>query len=309
MQWGFDWGFASAPLVDGDSAHLPGRRLAGRPRRRLRQDDRGRTVAGSAERGGPRGRAAHHHRGRGGAAAHHLESRGGRLAGSGDGGDVLAAAVRRRRSHDGGGAGAGGGRPALLHHVLRRSDDAGPQSGSPGGAIAWKGNSNSENPHRGPARGARHPPIIDGGYIYGICSYGQLRCLDAETGERIWETQAATVERRRWVSGFMVKNRDRVFLNNDRGELIIARMSPAGYDEISRTRLIEPTSLPGNRRGAAQRQLGPSRLRQPACVDPERRGDRQLLAGCGRLLMRSGAPNAAGGRRERGPRVHVISVK
>ena len=46
----------------------------------------------------------------------------------------------------------------------------------------------------------------------------------------------------------MVRNGDRVLLNNDRGDLIIARLSPSGYEEISRTHLIAPTSAPGNRR-------------------------------------------------------------
>ena len=32
-------------------------------------------------------------------------------------------------------------------------------------------------------------PLIDGDYIYGICSYGQLRCLPRTTGERVWETK------------------------------------------------------------------------------------------------------------------------
>ena len=38
------------------------------------------------------------------------------------------------------------------------------------------------------------------------------------------------------------------FINNDRGELIIAKLAPDGYHEISRTQLIKPTSNPGNRR-------------------------------------------------------------
>ena len=117
----------------------------------------------------------------------------------------------------------------------------------PDATIAWKGSSNSEIRTEG-LHAVLATPIIDGGYIYGICSYGQLRCLDARTGERIWETQEATVERRRWVSGFMVKNGNRIFMNNDRGELIIARLHPTGYEEISRTPLIAPTSPPGNRR-------------------------------------------------------------
>ncbi len=117
----------------------------------------------------------------------------------------------------------------------------------PGATVAWKGTSNSEIRTEG-LHAVLATPIIDGGYIYGICSYGQLRCLNAATGERVWETQEATVERRRWVSGFMVKNGNRVFINNDRGELIISRLSPSGYEEISRTHLIDPTSPPGNRR-------------------------------------------------------------
>ena len=43
-------------------------------------------------------------------------------------------------------------------------------------------------------------------------------------------------------------NGDRLFINNDRGELIIVQPDPAGYKEISRTALIKPTSPPGNRR-------------------------------------------------------------
>jgi outer membrane protein assembly factor BamB len=117
----------------------------------------------------------------------------------------------------------------------------------PGASVAWKGTSNSEIQTDG-LHAVLATPIVDGGYIYGICSYGQLRCLNANTGERIWETQDATIERRRWVSGFMVRNGNRVLISNDRGELIISKLSPTGYDEISRTQLIMPTSPPGNRR-------------------------------------------------------------
>ena len=65
----------------------------------------------------------------------------------------------------------------------------------------------------------------------------------------------------------MVKNGDRFFLFNDAGELIIAKLSPKGYEEIDRAKVIEPTghamgrdvvySMPGVRQQAhvrAQRQ-------------------------------------------------------
>jgi hypothetical protein len=40
----------------------------------------------------------------------------------------------------------------------------------------------------------------------------------------------------------MVRNGDRMWMFNERGELIIARLSPAGFEEISRAKLIDPTT-------------------------------------------------------------------
>jgi outer membrane protein assembly factor BamB len=91
-------------------------------------------------------------------------------------------------------------------------------------------------------------PLIDGDYIYGICSYGQLRCLRRTTGERVWETQAVTVEKARNATAWMVRNQDRTLILNDRGELVLAKLAPSGYVEIGRTKVIKPTSPPGARR-------------------------------------------------------------
>ena len=84
-------------------------------------------------------------------------------------------------------------------------------------------------------------PLMTGGYIYGTDSYGELRCLDANTGERLWEDQTAT-PRARWSNIHFVAHGDRTFLFNERGELIIARLSPQGFEEIDRALLIEPTT-------------------------------------------------------------------
>ena len=117
----------------------------------------------------------------------------------------------------------------------------------PDAEMRWRGDSHSEILTDG-LHAVIGTPIIEGDYIYGFGSYGQLRCLVAATGERVWETQEATGERARWTSAFMVTHEDRVFINNDRGDLIIAKLSPEGYEEISRTSLLKPTSRPGNRR-------------------------------------------------------------
>ena len=117
----------------------------------------------------------------------------------------------------------------------------------PDAEMVWKGESNNEILTDG-LHSVMTTPVILGDHIYGVGSFGQFRALDATTGERLWETQALTGERARWASAFIVAHEDRFFINNDRGELIIARFSPDGYEEIGRTALIEPTSNSSNRR-------------------------------------------------------------
>jgi outer membrane protein assembly factor BamB len=93
-------------------------------------------------------------------------------------------------------------------------------------------------------------PFLENGYIYGVCSYGQLRCLKADTGERIWETLNATTpdgKEMRWANAFLVKNGNHFFLFNEKGDLIIANLSPKGYEEISRAHLLEPTNTAAGR--------------------------------------------------------------
>ncbi len=143
----------------------------------------------------------------------------------------------------------------------------------PRGRLRWKGKSGSEIKTDG-LHALISTPVIAGDYIYGICSYGQLRCLNAKTGERIWETLAVTKERARWAAGFIVRHGDRYFINNDRGELIIAKLSPAGYREISRTKLIQPTS-----RVSRRRELGAVNWSHPAYANKHifARNDKEIL--------------------------------
>lgn len=83
-------------------------------------------------------------------------------------------------------------------------------------------------------------PLIRGDYVYGVDSYGELRCLDARSGDRVWEDLTAT-PRARWSNVHMVRNGERIWMFNERGELIICTLSPQGFHEISRAKLLEPT--------------------------------------------------------------------
>lgn len=92
---------------------------------------------------------------------------------------------------------------------------------------------------------ALHPmiatPLLRGNHIFGVDSYGELRCLDAANGDRLWEDQSA-VPHGRWSTLFFVQNGERTWIFSEEGFLIIAELSPSGYREISRTRIIEPTT-------------------------------------------------------------------
>ncbi len=86
-------------------------------------------------------------------------------------------------------------------------------------------------------------PLIENGFIYSPCSYGQFRCLKADTGERLWETFAPTSGKSaRWGNAFVVKNGARSFIFSEQGDLIIAKLSPEKYDEISRAHLLDPVN-------------------------------------------------------------------
>jgi outer membrane protein assembly factor BamB len=91
-------------------------------------------------------------------------------------------------------------------------------------------------------------PYMQDGYVYGVDSYGEFRCLDGKTGDRVWESQQPT-PKSRWSTVHLVRNGDRVWMFNERGELIISKLSPRGYEEISRAKLIEPTRVQLPQRG------------------------------------------------------------
>ncbi len=67
-----------------------------------------------------------------------------------------------------------------------------------------------------------------------------MRCLDARTGERLWEDLTAT-PKSRWSTIHFVRQQDRFWMFNERGELLIGKLSPEGFQEISRAKLLEPT--------------------------------------------------------------------
>jgi outer membrane protein assembly factor BamB len=84
-------------------------------------------------------------------------------------------------------------------------------------------------------------PLFRDDFVYSPRSGGSFVCLEAGTGRELWQTNAVTG----LCPGACVHltpNESSVFLFTDRGDLVRAQLTPAGYKELSRTHLIEPTS-------------------------------------------------------------------
>lgn len=115
----------------------------------------------------------------------------------------------------------------------------------PAATMMWKGSSRIEMPNETDGlHSVITTPLIIDDYVYGVGSYGELRGLDARTGERLWMSGEMTPQAR-WGGAFIVKNGDRYFVNNDDGDLIIAQFTPEGYVELDRTKLIAATTSAG----------------------------------------------------------------
>ena len=113
----------------------------------------------------------------------------------------------------------------------------------PGATILWSGAGESDRDYPSPNSldSVISTPVIQGDYVYGLDGMGMLRCLELTTGKQVWEVRDLLKERAKYGTAFFVRVGDRYFINNDRGELVIAKLSPRGFEEISRTKLIEPT--------------------------------------------------------------------
>jgi len=83
-------------------------------------------------------------------------------------------------------------------------------------------------------------PLWQGDYIFSAKGYGDLVCLEAATGKQLWSTNGLTAAKN-GASINITPQGKRYFLFTDEGNLLIAELSSAGYREISRAHLLDPT--------------------------------------------------------------------
>ena len=122
-----------------------------------------------------------------------------------------------------------GGRAALPERLLRRALMLKLRQDEPGIEKLWRRHGMSER-FTDALHAMISTPLMEGDYVYGVDSYGELRCLDARTGDRIWEDLTA-VPQGPLGHDPHGRNGGRVWMFNERGELLIGTLSPRGFQE------------------------------------------------------------------------------
>lgn len=98
---------------------------------------------------------------------------------------------------------------------------------------------------------ANATPIADANadVLYGVeANASALAAIDMKTGERLWQSQKPVMgsdkrNKSRHGTVFPVRqgDTDRFWLAAETGDLILARLTPKGYEELGRKKLVEPT--------------------------------------------------------------------
>ena len=107
--------------------------------------------------------------------------------------------------------------------------------GSTEASILWEDRRN--------LRGLMCQPLYREGYGYLLDKRHGLTCFELKTGKKIWDAANRMTPKGRNPQATMVwlGDEDRVIVLNSDGELILARFNPEGYQEQSRTKIIDPT--------------------------------------------------------------------
>ena len=94
-------------------------------------------------------------------------------------------------------------------------------------------------------------PLLQDGLVFCPTSKGHLLCLDAATGKQLWQAdQVSESKSGGSIHITAVPSIRGAFLFTDRGDLILSWLAAAGYHELGRFHLLEPTADYGQRKMA-----------------------------------------------------------
>jgi outer membrane protein assembly factor BamB len=86
-------------------------------------------------------------------------------------------------------------------------------------------------------------PTTKDNVLYGVDQKGVLRAVELPDGKKLWETPKPMGERpANSGTAFIIPHGDDYWMFVETGDLVIAKLSPQGFEEIDRAHVIEPTN-------------------------------------------------------------------
>jgi outer membrane protein assembly factor BamB len=109
---------------------------------------------------------------------------------------------------------------------------------APGVEVVWR-----NKPKQG-ISAVNVQPFVADGLVYGFHENGELRAMRLPDGDFAWRGGGPLGGRPQGSgTAFITRHGDRFFLFAETGDLVIAKLTPTGYEELSRANLIEPTNV------------------------------------------------------------------
>jgi outer membrane protein assembly factor BamB len=86
-------------------------------------------------------------------------------------------------------------------------------------------------------------PFLQDGVLYGYDDSGIMYAVELPSGKRLWDGPGPVGgEPKGSETAFIVKNGDRFFFFAETGHLVIGKLTPKGYEEIDRVKVIDQTN-------------------------------------------------------------------
>jgi outer membrane protein assembly factor BamB len=107
--------------------------------------------------------------------------------------------------------------------------------------VAWKSDRENAALTEGKLCALCPTPVLQDGCVFGVSFDGRLMCIDADSGEKLWESYAV-------LGGeavdcgvvFLVPQGNRFVLFTEQGDLVFAKLTRKEYKEMSRAHILDP---------------------------------------------------------------------
>ncbi|MBN9117662.1 MAG: PQQ-like beta-propeller repeat protein [Planctomycetes bacterium] len=111
------------------------------------------------------------------------------------------------------------------------------KSDKPGAEVVWK---NKKGMGLSPVN---VQPFLKDGVLYGYDDSGNMFAVELPSGKHLWEAEGPVAhEPKGSETAFIVKNGDRFFFFAETGHLVIGKLTPKGYEEIDRAKVLDQTN-------------------------------------------------------------------